>query len=132
LQAPANCARRRRGYCSPKVLLEVGVRDVIANDVYEYWAAKRRRWGKPILRRLQAPTSASDTNPFNVFRCARRRRRAMTAVGGQVAGPAHFRRLLWVHADLARAAAEQMPLPTRATFKPSRPLLALRPRLQAA
>lgn len=51
-----------------QVLLEVGVRDVIANDVYEYWAAKRRRWGKPILRRLQAPTSASDTNPFNVFR----------------------------------------------------------------
>ncbi|GBF97060.1 hypothetical protein Rsub_09533 [Raphidocelis subcapitata] len=50
------------------VLLEVGARDVIANDVYEYWAAKRRRWGKPILRRLQAPTSASDTNPFNVFR----------------------------------------------------------------
>ena len=51
-----------------EVLLEVGVRDVIANDVYEYWAAKRRRWGKPVLRRLQAPTSASDTNPFNVFR----------------------------------------------------------------
>jgi len=51
-----------------EVLLEVGVRDVIANDVYEYWAAKRRKWQKPMLRRLQAPTSASDTNPFNVFR----------------------------------------------------------------
>jgi hypothetical protein len=45
--------------CSEKLL----------NDVYGYWAAKRKRWGKPILRRLQAPTIASDTNPYNTFRC---------------------------------------------------------------
>jgi hypothetical protein len=42
----------------------------LLNDVYNYWAAKRKRWGKPILRRLQAPTLASDTNPYNTFRCA--------------------------------------------------------------
>ena len=40
----------------------------LLNDVYGYWAAKRKRWGKPILRRLQAPTIASDTNPYNTFR----------------------------------------------------------------
>lgn len=40
-----------------------------AQAVYDYWAAKRKRWQKPIMRRLQAPTPASDTNPFNVFRC---------------------------------------------------------------
>lgn len=44
--------------CSEKLL----------NDVYGYWSAKRKRWGKPILRRLQAPTVASDTNPYNTFR----------------------------------------------------------------
>lgn len=44
--------------CSEKLL----------QDVYGYWAAKRKRWGKPILRRLQAPTIASDTNPYNTFR----------------------------------------------------------------
>eukprot|EP00983_Pelagomonas_calceolata_P132397 1161864-Pelagomonas_calceolata.AAC.18 len=37
--------------------------------VYDYWAAKRKKWGKPLLRRLQAPTNPSDTNPYNVFRC---------------------------------------------------------------
>ncbi len=82
----------------PQVLLEVGARDVIANDVYEYWAAKRRRWGKPILRRLQAPTSASDTNPFNVFRRAR-------AEGDGIACAARCRALL---------------LPFRATLRPRR------------
>ncbi len=44
--------------CSEKLL----------QDVYGYWAAKRKRWGKPIMRRLQAPTLASDTNPYNTFR----------------------------------------------------------------
>jgi hypothetical protein len=36
--------------------------------VYEYWAAKRRRTAKPLLKRLQAPTNPNDTNPYNVFR----------------------------------------------------------------
>jgi hypothetical protein len=36
--------------------------------VLAYWRKKRAARGKPLLRRLQAPTSSSDTNPFNVFR----------------------------------------------------------------
>ena len=46
----------------------VGGREELLLDVYDYWVAKRKKWGKPILRRLQAPTSASDSNPFLVFR----------------------------------------------------------------
>lgn len=46
----------------------VGGRDAILDAVYAYWLAKRQRWGKPILRRLQAPTNPQDGNPFNVFR----------------------------------------------------------------
>jgi enhancer of polycomb-like protein len=46
----------------------VGGREELLLDVYDYWVVKRKKWGKPILRRLQAPTSASDSNPFLVFR----------------------------------------------------------------
>ncbi|XP_027353165.1 uncharacterized protein LOC113863699 isoform X2 [Abrus precatorius] len=35
---------------------------------YDYWKEKRERWQKPILRRLQPPPPANDTNPYNVFR----------------------------------------------------------------
>ena len=40
--------------------------------VFTYWRRKRAARGRPLLRRLQAPTSSSDTNPFNVFRRAPR------------------------------------------------------------
>ena len=46
----------------------VGGRDAMLETVYNYWKAKRERLGKPVMRRLQAPTNPSDTNPFNVFR----------------------------------------------------------------
>ena len=46
------------------------LRPPVREAVLAYWRDKRIRRGKPLLRRLQAPTSASDTNPFNVFRCA--------------------------------------------------------------
>ncbi len=36
--------------------------------VYEYWLDKRKRLGKPALRRLQPPPAVTDPNPFNVFR----------------------------------------------------------------
>jgi len=36
--------------------------------VYDYWRAKRRHWKKPILRRLQPQTKASDTNYLHTFR----------------------------------------------------------------
>jgi enhancer of polycomb-like protein len=45
-----------------------GAKHSVLSAVYDYWQQKRAKWGKPLLRRLQAPTSASDKNPFNVFR----------------------------------------------------------------
>lgn len=57
--------------CSEKLL----------NDVYTYWAAKRKKWGKPILRRLQAPTLASDTNPYNTFRCVQHHHHQLAVCG---------------------------------------------------
>ncbi|GFR40774.1 hypothetical protein Agub_g1388 [Astrephomene gubernaculifera] len=56
----------------------VCARDAILLAVYEYWRGKRERWGKPILRRLQAPTNPSDTNPYNVFRPRERVNRPQT------------------------------------------------------
>ena len=35
--------------------------------VYNYWLAKRKKFGRPILRRLVPPPSISDNNPYNVF-----------------------------------------------------------------
>ena len=45
-----------------------GLRAPVRDAVFQYWKTKRMRQGKPLLRRLQAPTNPSDTNPFNVFR----------------------------------------------------------------
>jgi enhancer of polycomb-like protein len=36
--------------------------------IFNYWKEKRKRWQKPILRRLQPPPPVNDTNPYNVFR----------------------------------------------------------------
>lgn len=44
------------------------LRPPVRDAVLAYWRRKRSARGKPLLRRLQAPTSSSDTNPFNVFR----------------------------------------------------------------
>ena len=44
------------------------LRPIMRDAVYNYWAEKRKRAGKPFIRRLWAPTSASDQNPFGVFR----------------------------------------------------------------
>lgn len=35
---------------------------------FDYWLEKRKNKGKPLLRRLQAPTPESDANPYLVFR----------------------------------------------------------------
>uniref|UniRef100_A0A0C9S9Y1 Enhancer of polycomb-like protein n=1 Tax=Wollemia nobilis TaxID=56998 RepID=A0A0C9S9Y1_9CONI len=43
-------------------------RYAVLQAVYNYWKAKRDRWQKPILRRLQPPPPVNDTNPYNVFR----------------------------------------------------------------
>ena len=44
------------------------LRAIMRDAVYGYWADKRKRTGKPFIRRLWAPTSSSDQNPFSVFR----------------------------------------------------------------
>ena len=51
-------------------------RDILRAAVYDYWLEKRRRQGKPLLRRLQAQTPANDNNPYNVFRFVAWRARA--------------------------------------------------------
>ena len=46
------------------------LRPAIRAEVYRYWKDKRRRLGRPLARRLQAPTSANDPNHYHVFRWA--------------------------------------------------------------
>ncbi|MCO5553374.1 hypothetical protein L7F22_006895 [Adiantum nelumboides] len=43
-------------------------RPAVFSAVFDYWKAKRAKWQKPVLRRLQPPPPVNDTNPFNVFR----------------------------------------------------------------
>lgn len=40
----------------------------VFQSIYNYWKEKRQRRQKPVLRRLQPPPPATDTNPYNVFR----------------------------------------------------------------
>eukprot|EP00798_Chlamydomonas_sp_ICE-L_P017801 gene17801-24176_t len=40
----------------------VGGREQILSAVHDYWAAKRKRWGKPLMRRLQAPVVREKVN----------------------------------------------------------------------
>ncbi|KAK8956515.1 hypothetical protein KSP39_PZI000035 [Platanthera zijinensis] len=40
----------------------------VIQSVFNYWKSKRESWQKPILRILQPPPPANDTNPYNVFR----------------------------------------------------------------
>ena len=44
------------------------VRQPVKDALYQYWLDKRNQLGKPLLRRLQAPTNSSDTNPHSCFR----------------------------------------------------------------
>ena len=50
---------------------QCAAREATRVAVYEYWLAKRKREGRPLLRMLQAPTPPNDNNPYNVFRCGR-------------------------------------------------------------
>ena len=43
-------------------------RQPVKDAIYQYWLDKRKQLGKPLLRRLQAPTNSSDTNPHSCFR----------------------------------------------------------------
>lgn len=51
-----------------ELLQEISGKQAILTAVYEYWVDKRKRFKKPILRRLQPPPAPNDPNPFNVFR----------------------------------------------------------------
>jgi len=43
-------------------------RDIIRVAVYDYWLRKRAALGRPLLRRLQAPTPQNNNDPYRVFR----------------------------------------------------------------
>ena len=60
-------------------------RDTIRADVYAYWVARRKALGRPLMRRLIAPTPINDQNPYNVFRWGPDRTAA--AGGGGGGGP---------------------------------------------
>lgn len=53
-------------------------RDKIREEVYEYWKRKRNKLGKPLLRRLQAPTPLNNSDPYKVFRSRDRPNRPQT------------------------------------------------------
>ncbi|KAK9817316.1 hypothetical protein WJX72_012553 [[Myrmecia] bisecta] len=54
------------------------LRASVRGMLYDYWRQKRLKLGKPLLRRLQAPTSSSDNNPHKVFRPRERIHRPQT------------------------------------------------------
>ena len=60
------------------LLKDMSGRPAIMEAVYEYWCAKRKRTGKPCLRRLQPPPAPNDANPFNVFRQREKTNRPQT------------------------------------------------------
>ena len=61
-----------------ELLQEVSGRPAILEAVYVYWCEKRKRTGKPCLRRLQPPPAPNDANPFNVFRQREKTNRPQT------------------------------------------------------
>ena len=50
----------------------------IRESVYEYWKRKRASLGRPLLRKLQAPTPLNNTDPHRVFRSRDRPNRPQT------------------------------------------------------
>jgi len=61
-----------------ELLQEVSGRPAILEAVYNYWTAKRKRTGKPCLRRMQPPPAPNDANPFNCFRQREKTNRPQT------------------------------------------------------
>jgi len=64
------------------------LRPAALTAVHEYWVAKRARAGRPLLRRLRAPTAAADTNPYHVFRPREKAHRPQTRRRREGAGDA--------------------------------------------
>eukprot|EP01025_Chloroclados_australasicus_P044792 TRINITY_DN4880_c1_g2_i10.p1 TRINITY_DN4880_c1_g2~~TRINITY_DN4880_c1_g2_i10.p1 ORF type:complete len:517 (-),score=58.25 TRINITY_DN4880_c1_g2_i10:783-2228(-) len=46
----------------------MSLRTKILQDLLKFWEGKRKKAQKPLMRKFQAATPSSDTNPFNVFR----------------------------------------------------------------
>jgi enhancer of polycomb-like protein len=61
-----------------ELLKDMSGRPAIMEAVYDYWCEKRKRTGKPCLRRLQPPPAPNDANPFNVFRQREKTNRPQT------------------------------------------------------
>ena len=70
-KSPAACAttdHMSREQAMEALTQVAAVRQSVKDAVYQYWLDKRKRLGKPLLRRLQPPTNPSDTNPHSCFR----------------------------------------------------------------
>lgn len=79
--SPAACATLEhftRDTAMDTLRKAVPYRQPVLDEVYRYWYNKRQARQKPLLRRLQAPTAVTDTNPFNVFRPRERVNRPQT------------------------------------------------------
>ena len=69
--SPAACAttdHMSREQAMEALTQVAAVRQPVKDAIYQYWLDKRKQLGKPLLRRLQAPTNSSDTNPHSCFR----------------------------------------------------------------
>ncbi|DBA94861.1 TPA: hypothetical protein ACH3X1_002399 [Trebouxia sp. C0004] len=69
--SPAACAttdHMSREQAMEALTQVAAARQPVKDAVYQYWLDKRKQLGKPLLRRLQAPTNSSDTNPHSCFR----------------------------------------------------------------
>merc|ERR1719375_498227 len=74
--AVATTAHLSREAAFDELRARTGICHSVLKAVYEYWCAKRESRGKPLMRAFEAPTNASDKNPFKVFR-PRERARAL-------------------------------------------------------
>lgn len=75
LAANLSCLSREAAF---EALHAVSKRPAAIEAVYAYWLEKRRKLGKPALRRLQPPPAGTDANPFNVFRPREKTNRPQT------------------------------------------------------
>ncbi len=76
--AVATTAHLSREAAFDELRARTGIRQTVLKAVYEYWCSKREIRGKPLMRAFEAPTSASDKNPFKVFRPRERANRPQT------------------------------------------------------
>ena len=71
-------------------------------ELYHYWLKKRENLGKPLCRRYWPATSASDNNPYHVFR-TRDKERYRLRKQARKNDVDSFRKMQQIRADLGRA-----------------------------